>query len=195
MINQINHCTADTNSQFISIIVVNNICTKAEGGLVMVKHFGSILTHNIGLSVSVGLLLIIASTAWGGEAAANKEIHVYIEQQVLIALENGEEVYNFDIVTGRDGKETTAGRYQIFRKHKKYTSKKYGSEMPYTMFFTKDGKAIHGTQMATLRSYLHSYLTDSVGSHGCVGLTDDNAKALFDWAPVGTPVAVKTEKK
>jgi lipoprotein-anchoring transpeptidase ErfK/SrfK len=66
--------------------------------------------------------------------------------------------------------------------------------MPYTMFFTKDGKAIHGTQMATLRSYLHKYLTESVGSEGCVGLTDDNAKALFDWAPVGTPVIVISEE-
>ena len=90
----------------------------------------------------------------------------------MVASENGEEIFSFDIVTGRDEKETTTGRYKIFRKHKKYTSKTYGSEMPYTMFFTKDGKAIHGTTMATLRSYLHSYLTESVGSQGCVGLTD-----------------------
>jgi len=138
-----------------------------------------------------GLFLALACfTALADEAIAKKEIHVFIDEQVLVAYENGEEVYNFDIVTGRDGKETTAGKYRIFRKHKKYTSKTYGSEMPYTMFFTEDGKAIHGTQMATLRSYLHSYLTDSVGSQGCIGLTDDNAKALFDWAPMGTPVIV-----
>jgi lipoprotein-anchoring transpeptidase ErfK/SrfK len=161
----------------------------------MAKHFGGILMHNIYLSVFVGLLLIITSTAWGDEAATKKEIQVFIEKQVLVALENGEEVYNFDVVTGSDGKETTAGRYRIFRKHKKYTSKTYGSEMPYTMFFTKDGKAIHGTQMATLRSYLHSYLTESVGSKGCIGLTDDNAKALFDWAPVGTLVVVISEEE
>ena len=67
--------------------------------------------------------------------------------------------------------------------------------MPYTMFFTDDGKAIHGTQMATLRSYLHAYLAESVGSEGCVGLTDDNALALFEWAPVGTPVVVIAEEK
>lgn len=161
----------------------------------MAKYLGSVLMHNICLSVFVGLLLIIASTAWGGEAATKKEIHVFIERQVLVALENGEEVYSFDIVTGRDGKETTAGRYRVLRKHEKYTSKTYGSEMPYTMFFTEDGKAIHGTQMATLRSYLHSYLSESVGSQGCVGLTDDNAKALFDWAPVGTPVVVMPEEE
>jgi len=67
--------------------------------------------------------------------------------------------------------------------------------MPYTMFFTADGKAIDGTQMATLRSYLHSYLTESVGSQGCVGLTDDNAMALLEWAPVGTPVVIITDEE
>ena len=143
-----------------------------------------------------GLFLAMTCfTALGDEAIEKKEIHVFIEEQVLVAYENGEEIYTFDIVTGRDGKETTAGKYQVFRKHKKYTSKTYGSEMPYTMFFTEDGKAIHGTQMATLRSYLHSYLTESVGSQGCIGLTDDNAKALFDWAPMGTPVIVMTGEK
>lgn len=158
---------------------------------------GSIRMIQIGQTMSVfaGLLLILASTVWGGEATSKKEIQVFIERQILVALEDGEEVYSFDVVTGREEKETTVGRYKIFQKHKKYTSKAYGSEMPYTMFFTKDGKAIHGTQMATLRSYLHSYLTESVGSAGCVGLTDDNAKALFDWAPVGTAVVVISEEE
>ena len=159
------------------------------------KHKGRIDSLKRNLSVLVGLFLIVASTSLAEETEKKQEIRVFIEQQVLVALENDEEIYSFDIVTGRDGKETTAGTYRVFRKHEKYTSKTYGSEMPYTMFFTEDGKAIHGTQMATLRSYLHSYLSDSVGSQGCVGLTDDNAKALFDWARVGTPVVVITEKE
>jgi lipoprotein-anchoring transpeptidase ErfK/SrfK len=142
----------------------------------------------------VSILVFIISPVWADDGAGKKEIRIYIERQILIALENGQEVYNFDIVTGRDGKETTAGSYRIFRKHEKYTSNTYGSEMPYAMFFTEDGKAIHGTQMATLRSYLHSYITESVGSQGCVGLTDDNALALFQWAPMGTPVIVISEK-
>jgi len=163
--------------------------------LKMTKHIERGLLLNIYVPIIAGFLLIIASSAWGSEAIKKKEIQVFIERQVLVALENGEEIYSFDIVTGRDEKETTVGRYKIFQKHKKYTSKKYGSEMPYTMFFTKDGKAIHGTTMATLRSYLHSYLTESVGSQGCVGLTDDNAKVLFGWAPVGTPVIVISEEE
>jgi lipoprotein-anchoring transpeptidase ErfK/SrfK len=159
------------------------------------KHIERGLLLNMYVPIFAGFLLIFASSAWGSEEIKKKEIRVFTERQVLVALENGEEIYSFDIVTGRGEKETTAGRYKIFRKHEKYTSKTYGSEMPYTMFFTKDGKAIHGTDMATLRSYLHSYLTESVGSEGCVGLTDDNAKALFGWAPVGTPVIVISEEK
>lgn len=139
-------------------------------------------------------LLFLFCNVSANEPPANKEIHVFIEQQTLVTVENNEEVYRFDIVTGKEGKETTVGKYSVFRKHEKYTSKTYGSEMPYTMFFTQDGKAIHGTQMATLRSYLHAYLTESLGSQGCVGLTDDNAKALFDWAPVGTPVVIIREE-
>lgn len=159
------------------------------------KYEGSIYLRKKILMVIVGLFVTVASTALAGETGKKQEIRVFIDEQVLVALENDEEIYSFDIVTGRDGKETTAGKYRVFKKHEKYTSKTYGSEMPYTMFFTEDGKAIHGTQMATLRSYLHSYLSDSVGSQGCVGLTDDNAKALFDWARVGIPVIVITENK
>lgn len=162
--------------------------------LMIVKYTGDRLIKKICCLALVGLHLVIAPGVWANEDPASKEIRVFIERQVLIALEDGKEIYNFDIVTGRDGKETAAGSYSISRKYEKYTSKTYGSEMPYTMFFTEDGKAIHGTQMATLRSYLHSYLDESVGSEGCVGLTDDNALALFEWAPVGTPVVVIAEK-
>jgi len=144
---------------------------------------------------SLGLFLLIAALAGGSEAKAAKEIRVYIEPQILVAMENGEEVYSFDIISGQVGKETTLGTYHVTRKHEKYTSKTYGSEMPYTMFFTVDGKAIHGTHMSVLRSYLQAYLTESVGSQGCVGLTDDNAKALFEWAPVGTPVIILSDQE
>ena len=153
-----------------------------------------------GYWMGIGLCFVLATTSSLSAAAAaeprtKKEIHVNIEQQTLIAIENGSEVYKFDVITGQDGKETTAGRYSIFRKEKKYTSKTYGSEMPYTMFFSSDGKAIHGTHMSSLRSYLHAYLTESVGSKGCVGLTDDDAKALFELAPLGTTIVIISDLK
>lgn len=124
------------------------------------------------------------------DAKANKKIVVNIDRQKLSAVENNKLVYEFDVVTGRPGKETEPGKYEISRKYEDYTSMKYGSPMPYTMFFSQDGKAIHGTKWATVRSYLHMYITESVGSYGCVGLTEDDAKALFDWAPVGMSILI-----
>jgi len=171
------------------------IANKSAKGVHVMVHFGHDGVRIIGRISWLALILVFLSTTIYGEAGSKKEIRVFVDEQVLVALENGEEVYNFDIVTGREEKETSAGSFKIFRKHEKYTSKTYGSEMPYTMFFTADGKAIHGTHMSTLRSYLHSYLTESVGSEGCVGLTDDNAQALFEWAPVGTPVIVVLEEE
>ena len=141
------------------------------------------------------LLAALATGVGAEEAARKKQIRVYIDRQVLDALEGEKKIYTFDVVTGAEGKATEAGNYKIFKKHVKYASKAYGSEMPYAMFFTKDGKAIHGTLAPNLRSYLHSYVTESVGSHGCVGLSDDAAKLLFNWAPVGTPVVVVSGKE
>ncbi len=143
----------------------------------------------------LALFLTFTQITSAAESKNVKEIRVYIEPQTLVALENGEQVYSFDIVSGQPGKETTLGTFNVSRKHEKYTSKTYGSEMPYTMFFTEDGKAIHGTHMSVLRSYLHAYLTESVGSMGCIGLTDDNARALFEWAPIGTPVIILTDEE
>ena len=77
------------------------------------KRLDKVLPHPVWLAVFMGLLLLIAPSAWADEASQEKEIRVFIERQVLSAFENGEEVYSFDIVTGRDGKETTAGRYRM----------------------------------------------------------------------------------
>lgn len=142
------------------------------------------------LPVTAALALLAAAP---GYAEGEKIIVVNTDQQKLYAWADDELVYEFHVVTGKPGKETTAGTFYTSRKYEDYTSKTYGAEMPYTMFFTVDGKAIHGTSLATLRSFVHAYLTESVGSHGCVGLVEEEAAVLFDWAPVGTRIDVVDE--
>jgi lipoprotein-anchoring transpeptidase ErfK/SrfK len=146
------------------------------------------------LLVTICLALPASILASGEKTGGLKIIYVAIDDQKLFAWEGNKLLYEFDVVTGRPGKETHPGVFKIFSKHADYTSKTYGSPMPYTMFFTKDGKALHGTQWATLRSYVHAYITESVGSHGCVGLTSENAKILFDWAPEQTRVVILEEE-
>ena len=147
----------------------------------------------LGAIIIVCLGLMLTAFAKDSEAGPRKVIMVNVEQQVLYAIDDYKIIYEFDVITGQPGKETTTGKFKVTRKIKDYTSKKYKAPMPYTMFFSKDGKAIHGTKWATLRSYLHAYVTESVGSMGCVGLTEDNARTLFEWAPVGTTIAILDE--
>lgn len=168
--------------------------------------------HKLGIGVLIGICLGFTSLAHSSDndaevrkmikvvankklsAAEVRKIIVVVADQKLLAMEGTKIVYEFDVVTGRPGKETTTGEYRIFRKVKDYHSRTYDSPMPYSMFFSKDGKAIHGTYLATIRSYLHAYVTESVGSMGCVGLTDEDAEALYQWTPKGTKIIVMTDE-
>ena len=146
-----------------------------------------------GIFTAIYFCLMTIAFASSAIAKSSKVILVNVDQQVLYALDNYKIVYEFDVITGQPGKETHAGRFSVFKKIEDYTSKKYKAPMPYTMFFSKDGKAIHGTKWATIRSYLHVYVTESVGSMGCVGLTEDDARTLFEWAPMGTTIVIIDE--
>ena len=55
--------------------------------------------------------------------------------------------------------------------------------VPWTMYFTYDGAAIHG-------AYWHNDF-GAQHSHGCVNLPPDKAEQLYDWTPLGTPVLVR----
>ena len=155
------------------------------------RRFQILMQFGVIMIVSLGLML--TAFVEDSDAGPKKAILVNVHDQVLYAVDDFKIVYEYDVITGRPGKETTAGKFTVFKKIEDYTSKKYKVEMPYTMFFSKDGKAVHGTKWATLRSYLHAYITESVGSMGCVGLTEDDARTLFDWTPVGTPVVILDE--
>ncbi len=121
---------------------------------------------------------------------ADKRITVDLDNQLLKAYSGEELVFDYHAVTGSCAKWTHPGNYQVDRKVEDYVSQTYDVPMPYTMFFTDDGKAIHGTSFATIRSFLHVYISDKVGSKGCVGISNSNARELYEWAPVGTPVIV-----
>jgi lipoprotein-anchoring transpeptidase ErfK/SrfK len=119
-----------------------------------------------------------------------KKIVVDINRQKLFAFEDDIQVVECNCITGKVGKETHPGKFRIFRMHKKYTSNKYKVPMPYAMFFTEDGKAIHATPYAELRSYAKYLGIGDPGSHGCVGVDESVAECLFFWSEIGTEVNI-----
>ena len=155
------------------------------------KRLHAAIQFGTPMIVCLGIMFTVFAV--DSHAGPKKALLVNVHDQVIYAVDNYQIVYKFDVITGRPGKETIPGKFTIFKKIEDYTSKTYKAPMPYTMFFSKDGKAVHGTKWATLRSYLHAYITESVGSMGCVGLTEDDARTLFGWATVGTPVVILDE--
>lgn len=92
-------------------------------------------------------------------------------QKMTVALD-GDTMYRWKVSTGARGYDTPSGNFRPFRMEKEHFSKEWDdAPMPYSIFFTGEGHAVHG-----------SYHVKSLGrraSHGCVRLHPDNAAKLF----------------
>ncbi len=125
---------------------------------------------------------------------ATKIIKVSLTEQSVEAFEGKERVFRFECVTGDKGHPTDKGVFQIMRKVHPYRSRTYNVQMNYAMFFTHDGKALHqyhGLVPLSVVRTVRSGVSDWFGSHGCVRLTEADAKALYQWAAIGTKVHVQ----
>ena len=125
---------------------------------------------------------------------SNERIVVDLDTQTLKAYENSKVVFALDCVTGDKNHQTEPGTFHVFRKDRNHVSHTYNVPMHYAMFFRHDGKALHPyhglVPLAMVRA-LKETVTDYLGSHGCVRLTENDARELFDWTPVGTVVTVQ----
>ena len=118
-------------------------------------------------------VVFAAVTALIVPTAASAGVQLRIDkfsQRMSVAV-NGQPAYVWPISTGRTGFGTPNGHFRPkWMARSWFSTKYYGSPMPYSIFFHK-GYAIHGTtDLGRL---------GSVASHGCVRLNPVNAAALF----------------
>jgi lipoprotein-anchoring transpeptidase ErfK/SrfK len=94
-----------------------------------------------------------------------------VSQKMTVTLD-GDQLYKWPISSGAPGYDTPSGTFRPFRLEKEHYSKEWDdAPMPYSIFFTSGGHALHG-----------SYHIKSLGrraSHGCVRIHPDNAAKLF----------------
>ncbi len=121
---------------------------------------------------------------------AERWLEVDLSDQVLTTWQGDVAVLESSVSTGKAGFETPPGSYQILSKLESEDMEGViGGEyynvpdVPWTMYFTDGGHALHGT-------YWHANFGMPM-SHGCVNLPMDVAAWLFDWAPVGTRVEIR----
>lgn len=119
-------------------------------------------------------LIAVAALALFATTAAQAKVAITVDkdnQQMTVAVD-GVERYHWPVSTGIPSYETPNGSFRTFRMEEDHFSKEFDdAPMPHSIFFTKIGHAIHGT--------------DSVGrlgspaSHGCVRLSRANASTLY----------------
>ena len=118
---------------------------------------------------------------WDDEGVAPGKLSVFVDmrRQMISVFRGGHEIGTAVIVYGGNGYESPTGRFPILRMYRDYHSRSYDAPMPYSMFVTNDGVALHGSPMAADRA-----------THGCIGLPISFARLLFEQAGKGDVVQI-----
>ncbi len=118
------------------------------------------------------------------------------EPALVTAYEGNRVVYTAMAIKGFSATPTLRGTFQILRRVADETMDSQTIGIPrdgpggyllknvlYTQYFTSDGASLHYNYWLGTFGY--------AGSHGCLGLNLDDAKWLWDWTTVGTPVVIR----
>jgi lipoprotein-anchoring transpeptidase ErfK/SrfK len=118
------------------------------------------------------------------DGSQTRWIDVDLSSQTVSAFQGRVDLQTFLVSTGVWRTPTVTGQYQIYQKFETDDMRGPGyylKDVPYTMYFYKD-YGLHGT-------YWHSNFGQPM-SHGCVNLSTDDARWLFEFASEGTLVYV-----
>lgn len=129
-----------------------------------------------------------------GVMSSDKKIVVDRSEQTLTAYDGAGTVLTVPISTGLALTPTPRGTFRVYKKTpSRYmqgplpilNDKQYYDlpGVPWNLYFTKEGAVIHG-----------AYWHESFGtpySHGCVNLSPEHARTLYEWASLGTKVIVQ----
>jgi lipoprotein-anchoring transpeptidase ErfK/SrfK len=120
---------------------------------------------------------------------ADKLIDVDVTRQVMTLYEKGKVVRTFPVATGVPGADTPLGEFNV--QYKMQTARFQGTNVNGVRYDIPDVKWV----LAFMGDYtIHgTYWRGGFGapaSNGCVSLSDDDAKVVFDWAPEGTRIKI-----
>lgn len=124
--------------------------------------------------------------------AFNKLIVVNTTAKKMWLFENGQQVQTFLVSAGKPSTPTPIGQFHIYSKLAVQDMRglntdgtPYFQPHVYWVNYFSGGNAIHGVYWHPL-----SWFGAINSSHGCVGIPDDEAQWVYNWAPIGTTVIV-----
>ena len=124
-----------------------------------------------------------------------KEIIVLMRKRRLIAFENGRERFQFECSEGDPAHPTKPGMFRFHDGAKTDLFRANVTNIPDRLYFTKDGKAIEGAiccesaEMSTKMPNQNAETKD-FNAHGCVQISEGDAKKLFPWTDSTTRVRI-----
>jgi L,D-transpeptidase catalytic domain len=120
------------------------------------------------------LVVALAGLAFAACSSAQAKVAITVDkdaQRMTVAVD-GVERYHWPVSSGLPSYETPNGSFRAFRMEEDHYSKEFDdAPMPHSIFFTKIGHAIHGTDFENRLG--------SPASHGCVRLSKANASTLY----------------
>jgi len=120
------------------------------------------------LFAAIAGLTFLACTA----AQARVDVTIDKNNQMMTVAVDGVTRYHWPVSTGIPSRETPNGTFRAFRMEEDHFSKEFDdAPMPHSIFFTKIGHAIHGTDSESRLG--------TPASHGCVRLSRANATTLY----------------
>jgi len=125
------------------------------------------------------------------EIIREKRIEIDLSEQKMRLYENDKMIKEALVSTGQPGMETPIGEFQIYNKFPRAWSKMASLWMPYWMAFLPTG--FMGIHELPEWPNGHKEGEKSLGhpaSHGCIRLGVGDAKFVYDWAEIGTPVII-----
>jgi len=114
----------------------------------------------------------------------SKKVVISLSTQTLVAYEGDQEVFRDFISSGRPNTPTPLGTYYVYGKTRTQSMRGPGYYLPnvwWIVWFYGE-YAIHG-------AYWHNNFGTPM-SRGCVNMTNDSAKFIFDWIEIGNPVLI-----
>jgi lipoprotein-anchoring transpeptidase ErfK/SrfK len=113
------------------------------------------------------------------QGPAGHRIEVLIDRQLVLAIDDNQVVRAIHVSTGKPSTPTTIGSFRVYGKFARWWSTPFREWLLWASAFT-GGIAMH--QYPDVPTY--------AASHGCVRVTQYDAKWLFDFNSVGEPVTV-----
>jgi lipoprotein-anchoring transpeptidase ErfK/SrfK len=102
-------------------------------------------------------------------------------------------IYNWLASTGKSGSGTAAGNFRVQSKIPEAWAGQWSLRMPYWLGIYWVGSienGIHALPINANGSTLWAGYLGTPVSFGCIILSTENARTLYHWADIGTPVSI-----